>query len=132
MRRDHTTFRYAARLTLAATALSVSTFPCLAGTTTIFAPGVTANSGWYDVNKKHSDQTPHKDVLYCWATAGACLIQYWQDRYVAAGNNLPQNLPNGKNSSLGYDLAIFDEFFNNWTSGAADPYVGLAWYFNGL
>ncbi|MBR6797434.1 MAG: IdeS/Mac family cysteine endopeptidase [Opitutales bacterium] len=48
-----------------------------AGTTTIFAPGVTLESGWYDVNKKSTEQRPQKDFSYCWAATASNLIRWW-------------------------------------------------------
>lgn len=118
---------------LSATLLSASALSAFAaGTRTIFAPGVTEASGWYDVNKKSTSNLATKDFLFCWGAAASNMAQYWQDCYVAAGNRLPENVPNGTTSALGYELGIFDTFLNNWTyEKGADPSVGLAWYFNG-
>lgn len=111
----------------------------LAGTTTIFAPGVTQNSGWYDVNKKSTEQSPQKDFTYCWAATASNLIRWWQDGYVASGKTLPSGVPDGKVSALGYSCGIFDIFLDdkNWnsvvdgSSRGADVHVALKWYFNG-
>ena len=110
-----------------------------AGTTTIFAPGVTFESGWYDVNKKSTEHRPQKDFAYCWAATASNLIRWWQDRYVASGAELPDSVPDGKTSELGYTCGIFDIFLdeNNWnhvvngSPRGADPHVALKWYFNG-
>ena len=137
MRRDHTTFRYAARLTLAATALSFSTFPCLAGTTTIFAPGVTANSGWYDVNKKSTANASQIDFVACGAAAASNMLQYWQDGYTTAGNILPNGTPDGigtkeYTSGLGcYELAIFEKYLDCWGTEGTDPQLTIQWSFTG-
>ena len=110
-----------------------------AGTTTIFAPGVTFESGWYDVNKKSTEHRPQKDFTYCWAATASNLIRWWQDRYVASGAELPDRVPDGKTSELGYTCGIFDIFLDgdNWnsivneSSRGADVNVALKWYFNG-
>ena len=58
------------------------------GKSIVFVEGVTSASGWYDVNKM-GDGTLNGDVNMCWAAASANMIQWWQDRYVAAGKSLP-------------------------------------------
>ncbi|MBQ9758979.1 MAG: IdeS/Mac family cysteine endopeptidase [Opitutales bacterium] len=137
MRRDQTTFRNAARLTFAATALSLFTLPCFAGTKTIFAPGVTADKGWYDVNKKSTANTSQLDFVACGAAAASNMLQYWQDGYTAAGNVLPNGTPNGIGSKeyaqgLGhYELAIFEEYLDNWGTEGTDPQLTIQWYFTG-
>lgn len=138
MRRDHTTFRYAARLTLAATALSLFALPCFAGTTTIFAPGVTADSGWYDVNKKSTQARQYSDNNMCWAAVSSNLLQYWQDCYTRAGNELPVGTPNGAGSKIYdegmgcYESAIFEDYMDNWNLGIAGQiFMGVPWYFSG-
>lgn len=113
--------------------------PVSAGTTTIFAPGVTLESGWYDVNKKSTEQRPQKDFTYCWAATASNLVRWWQDGYVASGSELPNGVPDGKTSELGYTCGIFDIFLDedNWnsvvngSSRGADVSVALKWYFNG-
>lgn len=110
-----------------------------AGTTTVFAPGVTRESGWYDVNKKSTEQRPEKDFTYCWAASASNLIDYWESRYVAAGNNLPNTIPSLNDSPGGYESSTFDIFLDdsNWnsvvngSSRGADQRVALKWYFNG-
>lgn len=124
--------------------LATSTLLLSAGTSafageTIFAPDVSASGGWYDVNKKSTESVSTKDYSYCWAATASNLIQYWQDRYVAAGNTLPASVPSGKTSALGYESGIFDIFLDekNWNhyidgnTRMADPYVALTWYFYG-
>ena len=58
----------------------------------VFADGVTLNSGWYDVNKL---KRAGADINMCWAAAASNIIQWWQDRYVAAGNTLPAGAVTG-------------------------------------
>ena len=135
MRRDlfPTALCNAARLGLAATLFPASAFTAFAAEPhTIFAPGVSESGGWYDVNKKSTTSQATKDFLFCWGAAASNMAQYWQDCYVKSGHSLPSNVPNGTDSALGYELGIFDVFLDNWSSErGADPYVGLAWYFNG-
>ena len=135
MRRDlfPTALCNAARLGLLATLLPASAFTAFAADPyTLFAPGMTKDSGWYDVNKKSTASTPTQDYMYCWAAVASNMIQHWQDCYVASGRELPANIPNGKTSSRGYELGIFDTFLDNWTgSGGGDPHVGIEWYFTG-
>lgn len=138
MRRDLTPFRHAARLTFAATALSLSALPCFAETKTIFAPGVTADSGWYDVNKKSTQARQYSDSNMCWAAASSNLLQYWQDCYTKAGNELPDGTPNGAGSKIYdegmgcYESAIFEVYMDNWDlSIAGQIFMGVPWYFSG-
>ncbi|MBP3302399.1 MAG: IdeS/Mac family cysteine endopeptidase, partial [Opitutales bacterium] len=138
MRHGNSTFLHAARLTFAATALSLFTLPCFAGTKTIFAPGVTEKSGWYDVNKHSTQTSTLSDLNMCWAAVSSNMIQYWQDCYIAAGNKLPPNTPNGAGTKIYhsgrgcYELAIFEAYMDNWDlSVAGQVYMGVSWYFSG-
>ncbi|MBQ9758744.1 MAG: IdeS/Mac family cysteine endopeptidase [Opitutales bacterium] len=138
MRCDLHNLRNATRLTFAATAIFVPALPCLAtGTTTIFAPGVTADSGWYDVTKKSTQARAYKDSNMCWAAVSSTLIQYWQDSYVAAGNELPEGTPNGSGTKTYFDMgcyesAIFECYMDNWDLTTAGQIVmGVPWYFSG-
>ena len=138
MRHDQTTPSHAARLALAVAAtITSSTIPVLAGTT-IFAPGVTEKTGWYDVNKKSTQNKPTIDLNMCWAAVSSNMLQYWQDGYTYAGNKLPANIPNGAGSKIytpGYDcyeLAIFETYLDNWdTSVPGQIFIGISWYFSG-
>ena len=115
----------------------------IAETTTIFAPGVSLTGGWYDVNKKSTENRSTSDFIYCWAASASNLIDYWNDSYSAAGNSLPNSIPDRKTSALGYTSGTFDLFLdrNNWNpqvlmgdyydNKGADPRVALKWYFNG-
>ena len=137
MRHDHTPFRHAARLTFAATALTLFALPCFAETKTIFAPGVTIDSGWYDVNKKSTETVSQIDFVACWGAAASNMLQYWQDTYTAAGNILPEGTPNGvgtKEYAEGkgtYELAIFEQYLDHWESTGGDPLPAIQWYLNG-
>ena len=114
-------------ITLTATAPDSSNF------VTVFAEGVTKTSGWYDVNKKSTTSSPGADAMMCWAAASSNIAQWFQDRYVAAGNTLPAGCPNGTSSSYGYELQIMDVFRDNWDNleRGGWPDSGIIWYFEG-
>lgn len=103
------------------------------GSTIVFAEGVTLTSGWYDVNKKSTPSNAKADAMMCWAASASNIIQWFQDRYVAAGNTLPAGCPNGTSSTYDYELQIMDVFRDNWDNlvrgGWADS--GVVWYFEG-
>lgn len=103
------------------------------GSTIVFAEGVTLTSGWYDVNKKSTPSNAKADAMMCWAASSSNYLQWFQDRYVAAGNTLPAGCPNGTSSTYDYELQIMDVFRDNWDNlvrgGWADG--GVIWYFEG-
>ena len=103
------------------------------GKSIVFADGVTLSSGWYDVNKKSTQQVAEADAMMCWAASSSNYLQWFQDRYVAAGNTLPAGCPNGTSSAYDYELQIMDVFRDNWDNlkrgGWADG--GVIWYFEG-
>ena len=106
------------------------------GKSIVFAEGVTLNSGWYDVNKMA--QGNNGDINMCWAAAASNMIQWFQDRYVAAGNSLPANAINGpgtvhhsgSNFSRTYELALMDMYLTKWNNhrGGNVEYA-IPWYF---
>ena len=110
-----------------------ATAPDSSNLVTVFAEGVTKTSGWYDVNKKSTTSNPGADAMMCWAAASSNIAQWFQDRYVAAGNTLPAGCPNGTSSSYGYELQIMDVFRDNWDNLARGgwPDGGIVWYFEG-
>ena len=85
------------------------------GKTIVFAEGVSISSGWYDVNKLTKGG---EDVNMCWAAASANIIQWWQDRYVAAGNTLPSTAITGAGTKTyngtKYNLAIMEAYRDLW------------------
>ena len=105
------------------------------GTEIHFAEGVTISSGWYDVNKKGAGD--NGDINMCWAAASSNMIQWWQDRYVAAGNTLPATAVNGPGtktySSFGpYELALMEIYHEDWNnSKGGHPEEAIPWYFEG-
>ena len=100
------------------------------GTTIVFAEGVTVNSGWYDVNKVGMGD--NGDINMCWAASCSNIIQWWQDRYVAAGNSLPANAVTGPGANGTYQLALMDMYHSLWdNSRGGSIAMGIEWYFNG-
>ena len=100
------------------------------GKTILFAEGVTPESGWYDVNKIGNGQI-NGDINMCWAATSSNIIQWWQDRYVAAGNTLPEGAVTGE--GITYQLALMEMFHKQWdNSKGADATHGVVWYFQGI
>ena len=105
------------------------------GNTIVFAEGVTISSGWYDVNKKGAGD--NGDINMCWAAASANMIQWWQDRYVAAGNTLPSTAVNGPGTKIygsfsPYELALMEVYHDEWNnSKGGHPEEAIPWYFEG-
>ena len=114
--------------TITLTAIAVES-----GTVVVFAEGVTQSSGWYDVNKKSSTSNPGADAMMCWAASSSNIIQWFQDRYTAAGNTLPSGCPNGTSSKYDYELQIMDVYRDNWDNLARGSWThaGVTWYFEG-
>lgn len=101
----------------------------------VFAEGVTLNSGWYDVNKLTNGGT---DIQMCWAASASNIIQWWQDRYVAAGNALPAGAVSGVGTKeypegYAYNLALMEIYRDSWTDIHIGSYPDQAviWYFEG-
>lgn len=105
------------------------------GTSIVFAEGVTINSGWYDVNKL---KIGGADVNMCWAASASNIIQWWQDRYEAAGNNLPAGAVSGPGTKTyengyAYNLALMELYRDLWKDIYLGAYTdqGVIWYFEG-
>lgn len=104
-----------------------------------FAEGVSQTSGWYDVNKMAAGA--NGDTMMCWAAAASNMIQWWQDRYVAAGGTLPYGAVTGAgtqyHSGTGfgrcYELALMDVYHSQWTNleRGSQPDYAISWYFEG-
>ena len=105
------------------------------GKSIVFAEGVTISSGWYDVNKKGAGD--NGDINMCWAAASANMIQWWQDRYVAAGGTLPSTAINGPGTKVygsfsPYELALMEVYHDEWNnSKGGHPEEAIPWYFEG-
>lgn len=105
------------------------------GKTIVFAEGVSLTSGWYDVNKKAEGN--NGDINMCWAAAASNMIQWWQDRYVAAGKSLPSTAITGPGTKTygsygAYELALMEIFHSDWdNSKGGNPEQAIPWYFEG-
>lgn len=100
------------------------------GLTVRFAEGVSLESGWYDVNKV-KDGTVNGDINMCWAATAANILQWWQDRYVEQGNDLPEGCPDGKGET--YELAIMEVFHSQWDNTyGGHAFHAVKWYFEGV
>ncbi len=108
------------------------------GTSVVFVEGVTKELGWYDVNKM-GDGTINGDINMCWAAASANMIQWWQDRYVAAGGKLPVGAVTGEGKvqyegvARKYELALMDMYHSEWNnSKGCHTAEAIPWYFEGV
>ena len=100
------------------------------GKRVVFADGVTLTSGWYDTNKRNDGNT-HGDIMMCWAASAANIIEWWQDRYQAAGKSLPQGATTGPGDV--YELKTMELFKEQWTTleRGAQVFQAVTWYFEG-
>ena len=106
------------------------------GKTIVFADGVTLTSGWYDVNKKGAGD--NGDINMCWAATSSNMIQWFQDRYKAAGKTLPAGAVDGPGvttyTNYGpYELELMDVFLTQWdNSRGGHMEQAIPWYFEGV
>ena len=104
------------------------------GRSIVFADGVSLSSGWYDVNKLKNGGG---DINMCWAASASNIIQWWQDRYVEAGNTLPAGAVTGPGTKIypegyKYNLALMELYRDLWWNGkGGDTDHGVIWYFEG-
>ena len=106
------------------------------GRTVVFADGVTLTSGWYDVNKLSKNGG---DINMCWAASASNIIEWWQDRYVAAGNTLPAGAVTGPSTKSydgigAYNLALMELYRDLWKDNdkkGAYTDQAVIWYFEG-
>ncbi len=137
------------RFSSAAAILALACPPLLAAPT--FLSGVSADGGWYDVNKKtkFSLSTPYNppqyytgvngfymyavdDTKQCWAAAASNTLQWWQDRK----GSIPAGLPNGIAATHQYmpymaHLQIYQTMINSWTNAGGTVEQAWNWWFNG-
>ena len=105
------------------------------GKTIVFADGVTLTSGWYDVNKKGAGD--NGDINMCWAATSSNMIQWFQDRYKAAGKTLPAGAVDGPGvtsyENYGpYELELMNVFLTEWdNSHGGHMQEAIPWYFEG-
>ena len=106
------------------------------GKSIVFADGVTLTSGWYDVNKKGAGD--NGDINMCWAAASSNMIQWFQDRYKAAGKTLPAGATDGPGvTTYGrfgpYELELMNVFHSQWdNSRGGHMQEAIPWYFEGV
>ena len=110
---------YATKGSVTSNEITITAEAVESGTSIVFAEGVTITSGWYDVNKKGAGD--NGDINMCWAAASANMIQWWQDRYVAAGNTLPSTATNGPGTKTygsfsPYELALMEGYHDEWNN----------------
>ena len=102
----------------------------------VFADGVSSTTGWYDVNKKATGL--NGDINMCWAAASSNIIQWWQDRYVAAGNTLPSGAISGPGTTSytnygPYELELMNMFLTQWNNEKGGHMEqAIPWYFEGV
>lgn len=102
----------------------------------VFAEGVSITTGWYDVNKKK--QGDNGDINMCWAAAASNMIQWFQDRYKAAGKTLPAGAVDGKGVTSypnygPYELELMNVFHSQWdNSYGGHMEQAIPWYFEGV
>jgi hypothetical protein len=65
------------------------------------------------------------------------MIQWWQDRYVAAGGTLPSTAVNGPGTKVygsfsPYELALMEVYHDEWNNNkGGQPEEAIPWYFEG-
>ena len=117
-------------ITLTATAPDPSSYEI------VFAEGVSTTTGWYDVNKKA--QGNNGDINMCWAAASSNMIQWFQDRYKAAGKALPAGAVDGVGVTVyenygPYELELMNVFLSQWdNSKGGHMEQAIPWYFEGV
>ncbi len=115
--------------------ITVSPVPDM-GKTIVFADGVSISSGWYDVNKLSKNGG---DINMCWAASASNIIEWWQDRYMAAGNTLPSGAVTGEGQKSydgigAYNLALMELYRDLWKDNdkkGAYTDQAVIWYFEG-
>ena len=91
-----------------------------ASATTLFAPGVTKESGWYDTNKAFTTE----DSQLCWAATATNVITWWMDNYERGGGDL-------SGISARNTQQVFQNFQTNFHNVGYDNGAGVNWYFTG-
>lgn len=132
---------YAMRNEVRSNEITITAEEVATGKTIVFAEGVTLTSGWYDVNKMYKGN--NGDISMCWAATSSNMIQWWQDRYVAAGNTLPETAVTGPGTkhhtdtfynqfNRTYELALMDLFRDEWNNEKGGHMEqAIPWYFEG-
>lgn len=109
--------------TLLTTALFLTcSLVSLAQTIDIWAPGVSFEKGWKDVDKLLTDEAG--DSSLCWAAAASNVMSWWQEQNASHLANYKEGIPQG-------EQAIFDAFNNAFYNKGFDGYAGLRWFMDG-
>lgn len=82
---------------------------------TLWAAGVTRESGWNDINK-----TGPAESGFCWGIAAANLLAWWQEQHPT---EVPPGTPRGKD--------IWQVFRQAFSNEGSDPDQGIRWWFSG-
>ena len=115
--------------TLAGKNYTLEIQPPVTGKSIVFVEGVSRESGWYDVNKVGKGE--NGDINMCWAASASNIIEWWQDRYVAAGNILPAQAVKGAGQT--YELALMEVFHQQWNNNHGGHVAeAVPWYFEGI
>lgn len=87
-----------------------------------WAPGVSLEKGWKDVDKLLTPEAD--DSSLCWAAAASNVISWWQDYNASHLINHKDGIPQGEQS-------IFNAFNNAFKNGGLGGYAGLRWFMDG-
>lgn len=86
---------------------------------TLWAGGVSAESGWYDFNKSFRRGADGDDLL-CWAVVASNLLAWWQQQNPGLAG---QEVPVGE--------AVWSTFQSAFENEGSDPDQGIRWWLNG-
>ena len=86
---------------------------------TLWAAGVSGETGWFDFNMTFKRGDSGDDLL-CWAVAASNLLAWWQDQNAKL---VPQGTPTGEKVWSTFQEAIENE--------GSDPDQGIRWWFSG-
>lgn len=100
--------------------------------TSIFAPGVTATSGWVDVDKV-GDLSAYgwdgQDNLMCWGCTISGMIQWWLNDYkTKTGHDFETAYPIPTTSKC-YSTPIMDLYNDYYAHAAGGMFNSMKWFF---
>lgn len=90
----------------------------------IWAPGVSLEKGWKDVNKVMDEDDFTGDSSLCWAASASNILAWWQEQNASHLKNHQAGIPQGEE-------AIFEAFNNAFYNVGIDGYTGLRWFMDG-
>lgn len=90
----------------------------------IWAPGVSLEKGWKDVNKVMDTDINTGDSSLCWAAAASNVGAWWQEYNASHLVNHQEGIPQG-------EQAIFDAFNDTFFNKGFHEYWGLRWFMDG-